>query len=115
MPAATRKPGVFVVPRDVARVSIERQRRTYYGVGLLLVTEIISSRGGREQTDRVRAAAADSARYWIVDLEPEPRIAILEPCGPSYRLASETRAGEALPDEDLYVISFDPVSLIELE
>jgi hypothetical protein len=53
-PAAVRKPGAFIVPRDVARTAISGKVRTYYAGDLLLAAEAISPRSGSEQVDRVR-------------------------------------------------------------
>lgn len=87
-PAGVRKPDAFVVPRDIARTAISGKARTYYASDLLLVAEVISPRSGSEQVDRVRKvreyARAGIPVYWIIDLEPEPKITILTLNGSEY-------------------------------
>lgn len=118
-PAGVRKPDVFVVPRDVARAAIGGKVRTYYASDLLLVVEVISPRSGSEQADRVRKvgeyARAGIPVYWIVDLEPEPRVTILALRDGGYVLEAEIRAGRVLTVSQPFAISFDPGSLTELE
>jgi Uma2 family endonuclease len=118
-PAGVRKPDVFVVPRDVARTVISGKIRTYYAGDLLLVAEVISPRSGSEQVDRVRKvgeyAKAGIPAYWIIDLEPEVKIAILTLHDGEYVLGAEIRAGHALTTSQPFTISFDPGSLTELE
>lgn len=118
-PAGVRKPDVFVVPRDVARAAIGGKVRTYYASDLLLVVEVISPRSGSEQADRVRKvgeyARAGIPVYWIVDLEPEPRVTILALRDGGYVLEAEMRAGRVLTVSQPFAISFDPGSLTELE
>lgn len=118
-PAGVRKPDVFVVPRDVARGAIERKARTYYAADLLLVGEVISPRSGSEQVDRVRKvgeyAKAGIPLYWIMDLEPAPKITILTLHASEYIVGAEIRAGKVLTLSEPFAISLDPGSLIELE
>lgn len=118
-PAGVRKPDVFVVPRDVARAAIGGKVRTYYASDLLLVVEVISPRSGSEQADRVRKvgeyARAGIPVYWIVDLEPEPRVTILALRDGGYVLEAEIRAGRVLTVSQPFAISFDPGSLTKLE
>jgi Uma2 family endonuclease len=118
-PAGVRKPDVFVVPRDVARAAIDRKARTYYGSDLLLVAEIVSPRSGSEQTDRVKKvreyAAAGIPQYWIIDLEPEAKVIMLELAGNEYRIVDEAKAGQTVSIDHPYPISFDPGWLTELE
>ena len=118
-PAGIRKPDVFVVPRDVARAVINGKARTYYAGDLLLVVEVISPRSGSEQVDRVRKvgeyAGAGIPLYWIVDLEPEPKISILVLHDDKYVLDAEVRAGQVLTISHPFPISLDPGSLTELE
>jgi Uma2 family endonuclease len=118
-PAGVRKPDAFVVPRDVARAAIEGKVRTYYASDLLLVAEVISPRGGSEQVDRVRKvgeyARAGISWYWIVDLEPEPKVTVLALRDGAYALEAEIRAGHLLTVSQPFEISFDPGSLIELD
>jgi Uma2 family endonuclease len=118
-PAGIRKPDVFIVPRDVARAAISGKVRTYYAGDLLMAAEVISPRSGSEQVDRVRKvreyARAGIPAYWIVDLEPEPRVTILTLYGDEYTLDTETRAGHTLTASQPYAISFDPAALTQLE
>lgn len=118
-PAGVRKPDVFVVPRDVARIAISGKVRTYYAGDLLLAAEVISPRSGSEQVDRVRKvreyARAGIPSYWIVDLEPEARVTILTLHGDDYILDAEIREGHTLAVSQPFAISFDPGSLNELD
>jgi len=118
-PAGVRKPDVFVVPRDVARAAIDGKVRTYYASYLLLVAEVISPRSASEQVDRVRKvgeyARAGIPVYWIVDLEPEPKVTILALHDGDYVLEAEIRAGRALTAGQPFAISFDPGSLSQLD
>jgi Uma2 family endonuclease len=118
-PAGVRKPDAFVVPRDVARAAIEGKVRTYYASDLLLVAEVISPRSGSEQVDRVRKvgeyAKAGISWYWIVDLEPEPKVTVLALRDGAYALEAEIRAGHLLTVSQPFKISFDPGSLTELD
>jgi Uma2 family endonuclease len=118
-PAGVRKPDAFVVPRDVARAAIEGKVRTYYASDLLLVAEVISPRSGSEQVDRVRKvgeyARAGIPWYWIVDLEPEPKVMILALRDGDYALGADIRAGHVLAVSEPFAISFDPASLTELD
>lgn len=118
-PAGIRKPDVFVVPREVARDAISGRVRTYYGADLLLVVEVVSPRSGSEQVDRVRKvgeyAKAGIPAYWIVDLEPEVKITVLELNGGEYAVGAEIRAGHQLTASEPFAISFDPGSITELD
>ncbi len=118
-PAGIRKPDVFLVPLDVARATIAGKARTYYAADLLLVAEVVSPRSGSEQVDRVRKvseyAKAGIPVYWIVDLEPEAKVAILLLRNGQYVLAGEVRAGRTLTADQPFAISFDPRALTELE
>lgn len=118
-PSGVRKPDVFVVPRDVARAAIDRKVRTYYAADLLLVVEVISPRSASEQVDRVRKvgeyAKAGIPVYWIVDLEPEPRVTVLVLRHGEYVLDSEVRAGRELTVSRPFPVGFDPASLTTLE
>ena len=118
-PAGVRKPDAFVVPLDVARATISGKVRTYYASDLLLVAEVISPRSGSEQVDRVRKvheyAKAGIPAYWIIDLEPEPKVATLTLDGSDYSLEAEIRAGQTLTVSQPFPISFDPAALTELD
>jgi Uma2 family endonuclease len=117
-PAGVRKPDVFAVPREVARAAISGKVRTYYAADLLLVVEVVSPRSGSEQVDRVRKvgeyARAGIPFYWIVDLEPEPKVTVLALQDGDYVLDTETRVGHMLTTSQPFAISFDPASLTEL-
>jgi Uma2 family endonuclease len=118
-PAGIRKPDVFVVPKDVARTAINRKVRTYYSSDLLLVAEVVSPRSGSERTDRVQKvgeyAAAGIPEYWIVELDPDPKITILILDRGGYVKETEVRAGQALSVSEPFEVSFDPAALTNLE
>jgi Uma2 family endonuclease len=118
-PAGIRKPDVFVVPKDVARTAISRKVRTYYSSDLLLVAEVVSPRSGSERTDRVQKvgeyAAAGIPEYWIVELDPDPKITILILDRGGYVKETEVRAGQALSVSEPFEVSFDPAALTNLE
>jgi Uma2 family endonuclease len=118
-PAGVRKPDVFVVPKDVARSAIDRRVRTYYASDLLLVAEVVSPRSGSERTDRVQKvgeyAKAGIPLYWIIELDPDPKVTVLSLGEDAYELAAEVRAGHVLRVEEPFPVSFDPVALTELD
>jgi Uma2 family endonuclease len=118
-PAGIRKPDVFVVPKDVARSAISRKVRTYYGSELLLVAEVVSPRSGSERTDRVQKvreyAQAGIPTYWIVELDPEPKVTVLVLSGDTYVVSAEARAGQVLSLNEPFPISFDPALVNELD
>jgi Uma2 family endonuclease len=118
-PAGIRKPDVFVVPKDVARSAIDRRVRTYYASDLLLVAEVVSPRSGSERTDRVQKvgeyAKAGIPLYWIIELEPDPKVTVLSLGDGAYELATEARAGHVLSVREPFHVSFDPVALTELD
>jgi Uma2 family endonuclease len=119
-PAGVRKPDVFVVSRDVARTTLEnRTRRTYYGPDLLLVAEVVSPRTGSEISDRV-TKVSEYARigiqhYWIIDLEPRPKVTALELIEGAYRVRQKVKAGDELATDRPFPIGFDPARLSEME
>lgn len=118
-PAGIRKPDVFVVPKEVARSAINRKVRTYYAADLLLVVEVVSPRSGSERTDRVQKVAeyakAGIPIYWIVELEPDPKVTILALNDGAYALETEVWAGNVLTVSEPFAVSFDPASITELE
>jgi Uma2 family endonuclease len=118
-PARVRKPDVFVVPRDVARSAISRKVRTYYGSDLLLIAEVVSPRSGSERTDRVQKvreyAQAGIPVYWIVELDPVPKITVLSLDGDTYVVSADVRAGHVLSVDEPYPVSLDPGSLNDLD
>jgi Uma2 family endonuclease len=118
-PAGVRKPDVFVVPKPVARSAISRRVRTYYASDLLLVAEVISPRSGSEQVDRVRKiteyAKAGIPVYWLIELDPDPKVTALTLAGGAYVLGSVVRAGHVLSVTDPFPASFDPAALTELD
>lgn len=118
-PAGIRKPDVFVVPKDVARSAITRQVRTYYASDILLVAEVVSPRSGSERTDRVQKvgeyAKAGIPVYWIVELDPDPKVTVLTLGEGGYVLDTEVRAGRLLSVTEPFPVSFDPVALTELD
>lgn len=114
-PAGIRKPDVFVVPKDVARSAISRKVRTYYSSDLLLVAEVVSPRSGSERTDRVQKvgeyARAGIPEYWIVELDPDPKITVLTLENGAYAVAEEVRAGRVLNITKPFPVSIDPAAL----
>jgi hypothetical protein len=77
-PAGVRKPGVFVVPREIARAAIiEESPRLIPGTELYLVAEVISPGSGSERTGRLRKVS-EYARLGRPDLG----IASLSPSRP---------------------------------
>ncbi|HEY6788265.1 MAG TPA: Uma2 family endonuclease [Trebonia sp.] len=75
------------------RSAISRKVRTYYGSDLLLVAEVVSPRSGSERTDRVQKvreyAQAGIPAYWIVELDPEPKVTVLVLSGDTYLRRTE--------------------------
>lgn len=118
-PYGVRKPDVFVVPKAVARNAIRKQVRTYYASDLLLVAEVVSPRSGSERTDRVQKVAeyakAGIPVYWIVELDPEPKLTVLALGEGGYAIEAEVRAGHVLSVTDPFPVSFDPETLTELD
>ncbi|MBO0832747.1 MAG: Uma2 family endonuclease [Actinobacteria bacterium] len=118
-PAGVRNPDVFVVPKDIARAAIDRKARTYYASDLLLAAEVISPRSASEQVDRVRKmreyAQAGIPVYWIVDLEPAPKVTTFKLDNGVYVAGAEARAGQIFTTTEPFAISFDPASLAILE
>lgn len=92
-----------MVPKPVARSAISRQVRTFYASDLLLVAEVVSPRSGGEQTDQVRKvseyAKAGIPVYWIVELDPDPKVTVLTLGDGEYQLDTEVR-GRARPQRD---------------
>lgn len=119
-PAGVRKPDVFIVSRDVARTALEsRTRRTYYGPDLLLVAEVVSPRTGSEISDRVTKvneyAEIGIQHYWIIDLEPRPKVTALELDSGRYRVRNKVKAGDELATDRPFPVGFDPARLSEME
>ncbi|MBW8484310.1 Uma2 family endonuclease [Actinomadura parmotrematis] len=118
-PAGIRQPDVFVVARDVARLALEKQSRTYYGPDLVLAAEIVTPRTASEQVDRVRKVAEYAAtgipHYWIIDLEPRPSVTLLELDGDAYRTVRRAKSGEPVVLERPFPVAFDPARLSEME
>lgn len=121
-PAGIRKPGVFVIPRDVARaVIIDESPKVIPGNEVLMVAEVISPGGGSERNDRVRKvreyANIGIPRYWIVDHHPEPRVQVLTLNGSGYTAGPVVAAGTTLTAEidadEPFVVSFDPAGLLD--
>jgi Uma2 family endonuclease len=119
-PAGVRKPDTFVVPREVARAAIEeRSLRQIPGRELLFVAEVVSPGSGSERTDRVRKvseyAALGVPQYWIVDLEPHPRVRVLDLRGDAYQQVGLIEAGtvvtSVLEADKPVTVTFDPSDL----
>ncbi|MBE1534500.1 Uma2 family endonuclease [Actinomadura algeriensis] len=117
--AGIRKPDVFAVPRDVARLALERRTRTYYGPDLFFVAEVVTPRTGNERTDRVHKveeyAATGIPHYWLVDLEPRPTVTLMEIADGRYEIVRRVRSGETVEVERPFPIAFDPARLAEME
>jgi len=93
--------------------------RTYYASDLLLVAEVVSPRSGSERTDRVQKvgeyAKAGIPLYWIIELDPDPKVTVLSLGDDAYELVAEVRAGHVLNVREPFPVSFDPVALTELD
>ncbi|WP_067488798.1 Uma2 family endonuclease [Actinomadura hibisca] len=117
--AGIRKPDVFMVARDVARIALERQTRSYYGPDLILVAEVVTPRTASESADRVAKVAEYAAtgipHYWIIDLEPRPTMTLLELDGDGYRVRRKAKSGEAVVVDTPFPLVFDPARLSEME
>lgn len=119
-PAGIRKPDVFIVPREVARAAIEdRMPQQIPGRELLFVAEVVSPGSASERADRSRKvteyAALGIPQYWIVDLEPRPRVHVLALAAGAYESALMAEAGTELdvelPAGKPIPVRFDPAVL----
>jgi Uma2 family endonuclease len=119
-PAGIRKPDVFMVPREVARAAIEdRSPRQIPGRELLLVAEVVSPGSGSERTDRGRKvgeyAGLGIPQYWLIDLDPHPRVQVLRLENGTYRADPPVEAGAmaaaTLEDGKPFDVIFDPAVL----
>jgi len=106
------------MPRT-SRSAIGRRVRTYYASDLLLVAEVVSPRSGSERTDRVQkvgeCAKAGIPLYWMIELDPDPKVTVLSLGDDAYELVAEVRAGHVLSVQEPFPVSFDPVALTELD
>ncbi|MCM6776045.1 Uma2 family endonuclease [Nocardia sp. CDC159] len=118
-PAGVRKPGVGVIDRDAARTAHEANTRTFYGRDLLLVAEVVSRRSGSEHVDRVDKlydyANAGIPQYWIIDLEPHPRIEVHTLVGGEYGSPTTVHAGNILNVDYPFPVSIDPAELLDVD
>lgn len=118
-PAGVRKPDVAVIDRESARIAHEENARTFYGHDVVLVAEVVSRRSGSEQVDRVDKlvdyASAGIKHYWIVDLEPHPRIQLYVLDGASYQLDVTVGPENYIDVKQPFPIAFDPAVLLELD
>jgi Uma2 family endonuclease len=80
---------------------------------------VVSPRSGSERTDRVQKvgeyAKAGIPLYWIIELDPDPKVTVLSLGEGAYELAAEARAGHVLSVQEPFPVSFDPVALTELD
>jgi Uma2 family endonuclease len=122
-PAGIRKPDTFMVPHDVARAAVEdRTPQQIPGRDLLFVAEVVSPGSASERTDRVRKvseyAALGIPRYWIVELDPRPRVRALMLADGAYHAESVVEAGSELSAEldagKPFTVVFDPAVLAVL-
>lgn len=122
-PAGIRKPDAFIVPRDVARAAVEdRTPQQIPGRDLLFVAEVVSPGSASERTDRVRKvgeyAALGIPYYWIVELDPRPRVQVLTLADGAYRADGVAEAGSELSAEldagKPFTVVFDPAVLAVL-
>ncbi len=118
-PAGVRKPDIGVIELDAARAAHEDNARTFYGRDLLLVAEIVSRRSGSEHVDRVDKlvdyANTGIPNYWIVDLEPHPRIQVYRLVDGSYERLDAVAAGNVLTVRDPFSITLDPADLLNID
>lgn len=116
-PSGVRRPDVAVIDKDAARAAHEENSRTYYGHDVCLVVEVVTRRSGSEQVDRVDKlidyARAGIDHYWIVDLEPHPRVQVHTLLGPRYERTLLAPAGTELTVDAPFPIAFDPARLLE--
>jgi hypothetical protein len=87
----------------------------------LLAVEITSPRTSSEPVDRNRKrrehAEVGVPQYWIVDLEPDPRVLMLElpdEEARSYRVIGDVKAGDLVRTDKPFPIAFDPRTLLEV-
>ncbi|MCP2290384.1 Uma2 family endonuclease [Nocardia amikacinitolerans] len=118
-PAGIRKPDVGVLDRDAARAAHEQNARTFYGRDVLLAAEIVSRRSGSEQVDRVDKvidyANTGIEHYWIIDLEPRPRVELYRLRESAYECVGTVYAGHRLDVEKPFPIAFDPAELLDVD
>ncbi|MCP2320648.1 Endonuclease, Uma2 family (restriction endonuclease fold) [Nocardia amikacinitolerans] len=118
-PAGIRKPDVGVLDRDAARAAHEQNARTFYGRDVLLAAEIVSRRSGSEQVDRVDKvidyAHTGIEHYWIIDLEPRPRVELYRLRESAYECVGTVYAGHRLDVEKPFPIAFDPAELLDVD
>jgi Uma2 family endonuclease len=111
-----RVPDIVVVEGEAARAARARRARAYDAPDVALVIEIVSPRSGSEQHDRVdkvfEYAQAGIARYWLVDLEPEPSIVVRTLGGDGrYHVTASAVAGTSLKTDRPFPFAFDPARL----
>lgn len=119
-PSGVRKPDVGVIDRAAARAAHEQNSRTFYGHDVLLAAEVVSRRSGSEQVDRIdkvrEYAHTGIPNYWIIDLEPHPRIEVYTLVDEgAYQRLTVVNAGEQLQVPAPFPIEFDPVELLDLD
>ncbi|MDA8303202.1 MAG: Uma2 family endonuclease [Actinomycetota bacterium] len=110
-------PDIAVFSRAALVAAYQEDRRAVDAADVALVVEIVRPGSGSEKTvrqvKRVDYATAGVPSYWIVDLEPEPRVTLLEAVGGGgYSEVSVAVAGTTLHTERPVPISFDPGVLL---
>jgi Uma2 family endonuclease len=120
-PAGVRKPGVFIVPREIARAAIiEESPKLIPGTELYLVAEVISPGSGSERTDRLRKvdeyARLGIPQYWIIEHTPRPSVQVLTLADGAYTARPAVMEGSQLDvvigADKPVTVSFDPADLL---
>jgi Uma2 family endonuclease len=111
-------PDIAVVRRSALRAGLRDDARAVSAADVVLAVEIVRPGSGSEKTvrqvKRIDYAAAGIASYWIVDLQPQPAVTVLESGGDGggYREAAWVVAGGLLRAERPVPVSFDPGQLL---
>jgi Uma2 family endonuclease len=108
---------VAVLSRSALRAGFREDVRAVSAADVLLVAEIVRPGSGSEKTvrqvKRVDYAAAGIPSYWIVELQPQPSVTVLEADGHGgYREVSWVVAGSLLRVDQPVPITFDPATLL---
>jgi Uma2 family endonuclease len=109
-------PDVAVLRRSALRAGLREDARAVNAADVVLAVEIVRPGSGSEKTarqvKRIDYAAAGIGSYWIVDLQPQPSVTVLEAGdGGGYREAAWVVAGSVLRAERPVLVSFDPGQL----
>lgn len=118
-PAGIRKPDIAVLGYDTARAVHEQDARAFPGRHVLLAVEIVTRYSSSEKVDRVDKisdyAHAGIGHYWIIDLEPRPRVGRYRLGGSGYERVDVVSAGESLNVAEPFPITFDPAALLDID